>query len=135
MPVYDCKCLDCGCVSQYTSSVEQRTILPFCDKCRGLTKKVIINAPRGYVKGNFAAFKSSVDGSLITGDRTLREHNLRNGVVSLHDGYSESKVLAGDFGRKEAKPDKKDIASDIREAVQKLEYGGYKPAPREAYDE
>lgn len=135
MPVYDSECLVCGKPGQYTSSVESRTILPPCERCNGQTKKVILHAPCGYVKGNFAAFRSTVDGSLITGDRALREHNARNGVVNIHEGFDEAKVLAGDFGRVEVKPDKKEIANDVGEALHKLQHEGYVPPPREAYHE
>lgn len=135
MAVYDSKCLVCGRLSQYISSVESRHILPPCDWCNGPTKKVIVSAPMGYVKGNFAAFRSPVDGSVISGEHDLREHNARNGVVNVHEGYDEAKVLSGDFDRVEAKPDKKEISHDVGEAIHKLQYEGYVPPPREAHDE
>jgi len=42
-------------------------------------------AKRLYIAGDIAPFVSSVDGSLITGRRSLREHNKRNGVVLAAD--------------------------------------------------
>jgi hypothetical protein len=135
MPVYDAQCTMCSQLSQYTSSVESRTILPLCPYCAGVTKKVIVNAPRGYVKGNFATFKSPVDGSVISTERDLREHNARNGVMNIHEGYDETKIVSGDFGKKIEGPDPKEIANDVGEALHKLQYEGYVPPPREAYHE
>lgn len=37
------------------------------------------------VRGNFDAFTSPVDGSLIRNHRELMEHNRRNGVVQTHE--------------------------------------------------
>ncbi len=126
MPSYDSRCRDCGKLSMYVSTVANCHTVPPCSYCGGAASKVIITAPRGYVKGNFDAFKSPVDGSIITGHRALEEHNKRNQVANLHDGYEEAKVVAGDFGRVEAKPDKKDIAADIAESIHKVKEG-YKP--------
>jgi len=133
MPSYDAKCRSCGKLSTYLSTVEERYSIPPCH-CGGDRSKIILTAPKGFVKGNFAPFKSPVDGSIISTDRALREHNTRNSVVSIHEGYDEAKVLAGDFGRKEVKPDKKELANDIGESIYKLNQG-YVPPPREAYDE
>jgi len=133
MPAYDCKCRSCGRVGQYLSTVEERYSIPLC-ACGGERSKIILTAPKGFVKGNFAPFKSPVDGSVIATDRALREHNTRNGVVSLHEGYDEAKVLSGDFGKKEVKSDKKELAKDIGESIYKLNQG-YVPPVREAYDE
>lgn len=83
----------------------------------------------GFVKGNDSAFRSPVDGSIINSQRALREHNARNNVVNLHDGYDEATIVAGAFGNKgvaNVKPDPKDIAKDIYEAYQRVD-NGYKP--------
>lgn len=129
MPTYDARCDKCHKPFTYHSTVPNRHCVPACVHCGGDAHKVILTAPKGFVKGNFEAFKSTVDGSIISTERDLRNHNKRNNVVQIGEGYDESKVIAGDFGRKEAKPDKKDIAEDIRKSVQKLQ-DGYKPAPR-----
>lgn len=37
------------------------------------------------IRGNFDAFRSIVDGTLIRNQRDLDEHNKRNGVVNAHE--------------------------------------------------
>lgn len=79
----------------------------------------------------FEAFKSTVDGSIITCDRDLREHNKRNNVVNLHDGY-DSKAVENFTKRDYQKPldeeRRKDLAKDMELAVEKL-HQGYTPQP------
>jgi hypothetical protein len=38
-----------------------------------------------HVMGDIEPFVSTVDGSMITGRKALREHNLRNGVTNVAD--------------------------------------------------
>lgn len=50
---------------------------------------------RARKKGQFTAFKSIVDGTLISTDRKLKEHNVRNNVVNaaeFTDSYYEKKA-------------------------------------------
>lgn len=79
----------------------------------------------------FEAFKSTVDGSIITCQRELREHNKRNNVVNLHDGY-DSKAVENFTKRDYQKPldeeRRKDLNKDMELAVQKLQEG-YTPQP------
>jgi hypothetical protein len=89
-------------------------------------KKVILKAPQGFVKGNFDRFRSPVDGSIISTERDLRNHNARNNVVNIHDGYDEATVMRGEYVKPTAGPDKKDIAKDIYESYQRVD-SGYKP--------
>lgn len=102
-----------------------------CPVCGGPLQQ-IISAPRLLNNTKtFEAFKSPVDGSIIACDRDLREHNKRNNVVNLHDGYDEKGVSGFTKKNYQAELDKeraKDLASDMKEAVQKLDQG-YKPQP------
>lgn len=126
MPLYDSMCNDCGEVAEYMSSVEECTNPPPCGRCGGATSKVILSAPFWFSKGRFEAFRSSVDGSIIRGERDLKEHNLRNNVVNLADGYDDATITSGNFGRKIEPPCKKQIVEDIGESIRMIN-DGYKP--------
>jgi len=86
--------------------------------------------PRIFTK-KFEPFISPVDGALITNSRELVEHNKRNRVVQLHEGYDEAavkKFTETDWQKPLAKEDRKDLDIDLKAAVQKLEEG-YTPTP------
>lgn len=102
-----------------------------CPDC-GRQLKRVITAPRALNNTReFVPFISPVDRTLITSQRALREHNKRNNVQNLHDGYDEKAVQnmtkVDHFAPLEAER-RSDLADDMRKAVQKLEEG-YKPAP------
>lgn len=92
----------------------------------------VITAPRLLANTKpFEAFKSPVDGSIISCERELREHNKRNNVVNIHDGYDEKSL--NDFTKRDwQKPldeeRRVDLLDDMRQAVTKLEQG-YVPQP------
>ena len=76
-------------------------------------------------------FRSPVDGSIITNKRELAEHNRRNNVVNLHDGYDEKAVegfTKRDWSKDSEKERTKDLSADMEQAVVKLQEG-YKPTP------
>ena len=102
-----------------------------CQEC-GQPLRRVITAPRYLCNTKpFEAFKSSVDGSIITCERDLREHNKRNNVVNLHDGYDEAgvqRMIKKDYQKPLDQERRVDLASDMRESIQKLEEG-YKPQP------
>lgn len=97
-----------------------------CPRC-GRQLKQRITAPRYLNKtGEFKAFKSPVDGTIITSETGLREHNRRNNVVNVHDGYDEKAYLgmvnrdlhaAGEAERR------KDARADAVKAVEMVEQG------------
>ena len=126
MARYDAQCSDCGQVTEYVCSINDRASTPGCPACGGKTRQVILSAPLGVVKGKFEPFKSSVDGSIVHSEHSLREHNARNNVVCLSDGYDEKTISAGAFGNKETKLDKNELVSDIQESIQAVTEG-YKP--------
>lgn len=125
MPTYQAECPVCSARQEYVCRVDERDITPSC-KCGAKTERRIFSAPTGYVSGKFEAFVSTVDGTLIRNARELKEHNVRNNVVNLNEGYSEEKVKSGDFGTKPVVPDKTDIVKDIVESVKAVS-AGYKP--------
>jgi len=126
MPVYSARCGDCDTVRDYHSSVDARTNTPECPKCGGYMGMVILQAPLGFVRGKFEAFRSNVDGTIIANHRDMEEHNKRNGVVCLADGYSDEKVRSGDLGRKEETLDMGELRDDIGAALLQIN-DGYRP--------
>lgn len=125
---YEAICLGCSQTYDYFSPIAERGNIPKCPECGGgEVRRVILSAPKGFVRGQLEPFKSQVDGTLITCEKDLQEHNKRNNVCLLGDGYSNEDILAGNIGQKKiAPPDKKDIAKDIVESFRKVE-AGYKP--------
>jgi hypothetical protein len=90
--------------------------------------KKVFSVPMGYIRGKFEPFKSTVDGTVIANHRDMMEHNKRNGVVCVADGYSDETVRKGAFGRKPAQhvTDKKELRDDLAHAAM-LVRDGYKP--------
>jgi hypothetical protein len=95
-------------------------------------KKVIRTPATGFVTGKFEAFVSPVDGSLITSQREMQEHNRRNNVVNMAEGYDNEAVIKGTCAPPPEKTDINDIKADIAEATQMV-VNGYKPTT-EVYD-
>lgn len=107
-----------------------------CTKC-GQKARRTYTAPRIFARAKFDAFKSPVDGSIISNAAELAEHNRRNNVVNLHDGYDEKAVESftkRNWNEAPEKERKKDLNADMKEAIQKLEEG-YKPTPAEYSEE
>jgi hypothetical protein len=108
----------------------------FC--CPGCGRTLKQTIPRvKVITSHFEAFKSPVDGTIITSRAVLEEHNRRNKVQNLHDGYDEKAIL--DFPNRNwhETPEKerlKDLNKDMEVAVQKLE-DGYAPTPAEYTEE
>lgn len=127
MPVYEARCPGCGTTAEYLRSVAECLDTPDCPECAVRMDKVVLSAPLSYVTGRFEAFRSSVDGSIIRNQRDMLEHNKRNNVVNIADGYSDDAVRNGNFRKpKEAKLDKKELADDIGAAILKVR-DGYRP--------
>jgi len=124
MPIYQALCRDCDVTAEYLRPVAECMDVPSCPNCFEPMHKVILTAPKGFVKGKFEPFKSTVDGSIITTQRELQQHNDRNNVVSMADGYSTEELLAAK--PKEEVLDKKELVKDIAEATHKVAQG-YKP--------
>lgn len=85
--------------------------------------------PGGIVKGKFDAFKSHVDGSVITNRAELEKHNQRNNVVDVrewgNDSYcdlSAKKTREEDY-LNDSPRHKKQRKEDIAKAIQKCEQG------------
>lgn len=97
-----------------------------CPEC-GRALRRVITAPRFLNNTKpFEAFKSTVDGTIISCERELREHNKRNNVVNLHDGYDEAGVQNMTKRNYQAEMDKDrrvDLDADIGQAIQKLNQG------------
>lgn len=125
---YDAICMTCAHQYDYFCSISERNNVPACPACASAdVRKIIVNAPLGCVTGKFEAFKSQVDGTIIRNSRDLEEHNRRNNVRLLGEGYSNEDILNGQIGqRPPPAPDKKDIAKDIVESIRRCE-AGYKP--------
>jgi putative FmdB family regulatory protein len=126
MPVYESECTQCGGTQDYLRSVAQCLDTPMCAVCGIRMEKRVFSAPLGYLKGNFAPFKSTVDGSIISTHRDMVEHNKRNNVLCLADGYSDERVKSGQIARKPDKLDVSDLQHDIAEATLMVN-NGYRP--------
>ena len=125
---YDAVCMTCVNTFEYYRPVAECRAVPDCPHCGGTeVRKIILTAPSGFVKGKFEPFKSQLDGTIITTNRDLEEHNKRNNVRLLGEGYTNEEILAGKCGQQGPIPlDKKEIAKDIVESIRKIE-AGYKP--------
>jgi hypothetical protein len=81
-------------------------------------------------------FVSPIDGSIITTQRKLHDHNQRNGVVQvtpeIQHGWDQAKAKREDFftGHKAGKNER---VGAIRDSIAKLE-SGYKPKIRRMDD-
>lgn len=127
MPTYYSKCHACGLLFEQVRRMADYKNTPACTSCGGGTEPAIVVPPQGFVKGKFEAFISPVDRTLITCQRDLDEHNKRNGVMNLHDGYDEKAVMdVVNKPRETVKIDKKEIVADIVAATKECE-AGYKP--------
>lgn len=133
MPVYEAYCPECRIVQEYRASIADALVTPACPWCEGAMRKVIFTPPAGFVKGKFEPFRSVVDGSLISSQRSMDEHNKRNNVVCLSDGYDDATIRSGNFGKKEHKLDKQELVADIQQAIHEVQ-NGYKPIIGEADD-
>lgn len=75
---------------------------------------------------SFEAFRSPVDGSIITNRRELAEHNRRNDVVNVHDGYDSAAVdamITKDYQKPLDNERRQDLHQDMVESIQKLDQG------------
>lgn len=127
MPTYMSECRHCGLLYGEHRKIKDYQNTPNCSSCGERTTTVILAAPPSFIKGKFDPFISPVDRSLVRSQRELNEHNKRNGVQNLHDGYSE-KELAELATKPRATPkiDKKEVSADIIDAIREVEHG-YKP--------
>jgi len=127
---YDAICLKCAHTYDYFRPIADRAMVPECPECgSGEARKVILSAPNSFFKGGvrFEPFKSNLDGTIISCNKDLEEHNKRNNVTLLGEGYSNEDILAGKCGQQgPVLPDKRDINKDLVESIRKCE-AGYKP--------
>lgn len=136
MPTYEARCTRCGHEYTFISSIKDCMNVPLCPDCGAEGKRIHKTSPMGFVKGKFEPFTSPVDGTIICNERDLRNHNARNGVVNMHEGYSEEQILSGAMKPKAPTKEEqiKDLTKDIGAAVQDLN-SGYKPIKETTYEE
>ena len=126
MPVYEAACTGCKVRYDYLAPVAKYKEVPACPVCGSVGEKVIMSAPTSFMKDRFQPFTSNVDGSLIRNRKDLEEHNKRNNVVQLAEGY-DTKDIADLPKRLQHKgPDKKEVAKDVAEATHAVA-NGYRP--------
>jgi len=131
MRVYECECNVCGTAGEYFAELKDYNNAPSCTSCGGECRRVIRTAPHGYMGGNFEAFQSPVDCSVIKNKKELADHNRRNDVVSLADGYTTQELLKLPGVPPKEQP--RDVKTEVVEAYQAVK-AGYKPQIG-AYDE
>lgn len=124
--IYEAECRNCKVVLDYERSIEFRFNTPQCPKCGSYMNKVIMTAPKGFVKGEIQSFKSTVDGTTISTQKDLQDHNKRNNVVSINDGYDDASIRSGKFAERKPENLTKEIKKDMTEAIQQLN-DGYRP--------
>lgn len=129
---YEAQCMNCEAGFDYIASLKRYMDVPACPLCGGAAKKVITSAPLGHVKGKFDPFRSQLDGSLITTQRDLEEHNRRNNVVLLNDGYTDEELK--NLKPKRAEVDKKELAEELNAAIHAVS-NGYRPTVQVHDDE
>jgi len=128
MTVYEAQCSVCDATADYLRPVDDRLDTPVCPECNVRMDKKVFSAPKGYVRGKFAPFRSTVDGTMINNHNDMREHNKRNDVVCLADGYSDAQVKAAMFQKPAEAPisTKEELTADIMTAAIQVR-DGYKP--------
>lgn len=102
-----------------------------CPDCGAKLKQWVTSCHIGGGTKPFEAFKSPVDGSVITSKAALAEHNRRNNVVNIHDGYSEKEILGvtkKDIYKEINKDNDKQVKQDVAKSVNMLN-NGYVPPP------
>jgi len=137
MPVYESQCPECEITAEYLRPVEERLDTPICPACDVRMGKRIFAAPRGFIRGKFEPFRSTVDGTIIANHRDMAEHNKRNGVECLADGYSNEQVLSGSFSKQKPMTPistEKELVDDIMSAAIQVR-DGYKPVKQVQEDE
>lgn len=89
-------------------------------------------APGMVIRGKVEAFKSHVDGSIVTNKRELDAHNKRNDVIDVREWGNDqfcdldAKRKREEFYLGTSKEAKQERVKTINESIQKLEQG-YKP--------
>lgn len=126
MPTYQAECNSCQAQFEYFSSIARCMDVPRCGLCQSSARKVILTAPLGFVHGKFEPFQSMIDGTTISTNRELKEHNARNGVMNLNEIYTEQEIQEGKIHERKVESQANDIAKDIQESVAQVK-AGYKP--------
>lgn len=129
--IYPYKCERCGLQLDRICALKEYEMQPvlLCTYCQEPMKRVLTAPTTLMHTAPFEAFKSPVDGSIINSRRELAEHNKRNSVVNLHDGYDEKGVqnfTKTDWQKPLDEERRKDLKDDMLKAINKCEEG-YKP--------
>lgn len=107
----------------------ERGAYPECSACGARLVAAKVRKAKMERTSNFEPFVSPVDGSIITTKRELADHNSRNNVVNVHEGYSEDAYKDMVNKNHFAEIDKErsiDLVKDIEEGVNMLN-NGYVP--------
>ncbi len=102
-------------------------------KGRGKIQEILRSRqPPGGICRNMEAFKSHVDGSIVTNQAERREHNRRNDVIDVREWGNDSFCNLDAKKEREAHylgtsvKERNSRQASIRESINKLEQG-YKP--------
>jgi predicted nucleic acid-binding Zn ribbon protein len=128
--IYGYVCDECGrsCERHCSLAVYEADPHVFCPDCEVHMRQILYSV-RGIVKHGFDTFRSPVDGTLISSARDLAEHNKRNNVVNIHDGYDEkavSDMIKKDYQAPLDGERKKDLRQDLEKSIAQC-VDGYKP--------
>lgn len=119
----------CGNRSYVVRAKTPHGKVPACGTCGAYLVAKKVTQAKLSRSSNFEPFVSPIDGSVITTKRELADHNSRNNVVNVHEGYSEQAYLNKvneDLYGKVNKEMTKDVMSDIDKSINMLN-NGYVP--------
>lgn len=122
MAIYSYKCVECGKGQEVWQSISSYSVAPKVPECHGPMRRELTFPMVTFDTAPWAAFRSPIDGAVITSRAERNEHMAKHGVVP----YDE---VAPDFERKRKERQKAataDLKDDLIAAVHKVE-AGYKP--------
>lgn len=109
MPTYDAECLVCETQFEFFAPMERSSEAPTCE-CGSPSKRVILNAPSGYVRFPAAGgqgYVSHASGKYIDTERARREDLKRSGCRPWEGLDQELKQDAKNRAHEEKKDDAK----------------------------
>lgn len=116
----------CGNRMFVTRAKTETGSYPVCGTCGARLEARRVTMARNTRVSRFEPFVSPVDGSVITSRRELADHNARNNVVNVHEGYTEeqykNKVNEDLYGAVN-KEIQKDVDNDIKQSINMLNNG------------
>jgi putative FmdB family regulatory protein len=123
MAIYPYRCKECGRQEEVVQSIASYCESPNVPSCHGPMER-FITAPMFSIDiAPWAAYRSPIDGTVITSRAERNEHMARHGVVLYDDIAPDIERNRKDIAKKAVA----DIKQDVIEATHKVLDHGYKP--------